>query len=108
MLWFMLCLTGQELEPSMFLAIALRSRNDLYLGDCMPFVKKFPCPECGYDELDFLAYAKYKGDSKFHGKPYFKCRRCQTFTMNLEDEGIFIWDTGINEWILTVGKFVFR
>lgn len=77
----------------------------------LPFVKKFPCPKCGSYELDFHSYTNHKrylkGHAKFWGKPYFKCRKCQSFVMNLEDEGIFIWDAKTG-WILKVGKFVFR
>lgn len=78
----------------------------------MPFVKKFPCPKCGSYDLSFHGYTKHKNPSrlhtKFRGKPYFKCGKCQIFILNLEDEGIFIWDAGSTEWTLEVGKFVFR
>jgi len=80
--------------------------------NAMPFVKKFSCPKCGSDKLSFHGYTKHKEVShihaKFHGKPYFKCRKCQTFVMNLEDEGIFIWGNTSTTWELAVGKFVFR
>lgn len=78
----------------------------------MPFVKKFPCPKCNSYKLEFNGYTKHKPPSKlhakFHGKPYFKCKVCQIFIMNIEDEGVFIWDATSTGWTLEVGKFVFR